>query len=155
MPDTFGTDFFFSVVNPDDLRQWKGFRWDSGDLFDFGERVIRAYEAAGVDATDKMLVASDALDLPVILDAHERFGTRLRMSYGWGTGLTNDLLDNVMVGDRWFGPMSLVIKPTRANGRGLVKLSDNPAKAVGDPSDVERYKRAAAYGAHAAVAVKY
>ena len=35
------------------------------------------------------------------------------MSYGWGTGLTNDLLDNVMIGDRWFGPMSLVVKPTR------------------------------------------
>ena len=74
------------------------------------------------------------------------------MSYGWGTGLTNDLLDNVMVGDSWWGPMSLVVKPTRANGRGLVKLSDNPAKAVGSPEDVARYRRAAAYGEHPFVA---
>ena len=51
--------------------------------------------------------------------------------------------------------MSLVIKPTHANGRGLVKLSDNPAKAVGDPADVERYKRAAAYAEREAVAPKY
>jgi nicotinate phosphoribosyltransferase len=51
-----------------------------------------------------------------------------------------------MVGSRWFGPMSLVVKPTRANGNGLVKLSDNPAKAVGQPDDVARYKRAASYG---------
>ena len=155
LPDTFGTDFFFDVVTGDDLRRWKGFRWDSGDLFDFGERVIRAYDAAGIDSKDKMLVASDALDLPVILAAHERFNGRLRMSYGWGTGLTNDLLDNVTIDGRWYGPMSLVVKPTRANGRGLVKLSDNPAKAVGESADVERYKRAAEYGDHKTVAVKY
>jgi nicotinate phosphoribosyltransferase len=102
-----------------------------------------------------MLVASDALDLPLILDVQEQLGARIGLSYGWGTGLTNDLLGNVMIGDRWFGPMSLVIKPTRANGRGLVKLSDNPAKAVGQPDDVARYKRAAAYRDREFVELKY
>ena len=130
-------------------------RWDSGDLFDFGERMIRAYEAAGIDPKEKMLVPSDALDLPIILEAHDRFGGRIRASYGWGTGLTNDLLDNVMVGDQWFGPMSLVVKPTRANGRGLVKLSDNPAKAIGAPEDVARYKRAADYREQPFVAPRF
>ena len=77
------------------------------------------------------------------------------MSYGWGTGLTNDLLDNVMIGDRWFGPLSLVVKATRANGRGLVKLSDNPAKAIGEPHDIERYKRAAGYHDRQAVELRY
>jgi nicotinate phosphoribosyltransferase len=155
LPDTFGTEFFFTVVTEDDLRRWKGFRWDSGDLSAFGERVIRAYQAAGVDPAEKMLVPSDALDLPAILAAQEQFGGRIRVSYGWGTGLTNDLLDNVMSDGCWFGPMSLVVKPTRANGRGLVKLSDNPAKAVGDPADVARYQRAASYGPHEFVAPKY
>jgi nicotinate phosphoribosyltransferase len=116
---------------------------------------VQAYQEIGVDPSEKMLVASDALDLPLILEAQQRFGGRIRMSYGWGTGLTNDLLENVMIGDRWFGPMSLVVKPTHANGRGLVKLSDNPAKAVGRPEDVERYKRAARYADRPAVAVKY
>jgi nicotinate phosphoribosyltransferase len=155
LPDTFGTDFFFSVVTADDLRRWKGFRWDSGELRGFGDRVIREYDAVGADAKEKMLVASDALDLPVILDADRYFNGRLRMSYGWGTGLTNDLLDGIMVGGRWFGPMSLVVKPIRANGRGLVKLSDNPSKAVGDPDDVERYKRAAGYRERPATKLKY
>jgi nicotinate phosphoribosyltransferase len=155
LPDTFGTDFFLTVVTPDDLRRWKGFRWDSGDLPQFGDRIIAAYEQVDVDPREKMLVASDALDLPVILDAHRHFDGRLRVSYGWGTGLTNDLLDNVMIGDRWFGPMSLVVKPTHADGRGLVKLSDNPAKAVGRPEDVARYKRAAAYRDRPATALKY
>ena len=79
----------------------------------------------------------------------------MRVSYGWGTGLTNDLLDDVMVGDRWFGAMSLVVKPTRVRGRGLVKLSDNPAKAVGHPDDIARYKRAAAYRDRPAAELKY
>jgi nicotinate phosphoribosyltransferase len=47
------------------------------------------------------------------------------------------------------------VKPTRANGRGLVKLSDNPAKAIGEPQDVERYKRTAAYRDRQAVELKY
>jgi nicotinate phosphoribosyltransferase len=155
LPDTFGTELFFAVVTHDDLRRWKGFRWDSGDLFEFGDRIIRAYDTIGIDAREKMLVASDALDLPVILEAQQHFDGRVRMTYGWGTGLTNDLLDGVMIGDRWFGPMSLVVKPTRANGRRLVKLSDNPRKAVGEPEDVERYKRAADYQEHRATELKY
>jgi nicotinate phosphoribosyltransferase len=155
LPDTFGTDFFLTLVGPDDLRQWKGFRWDSGDLGEFGERIVRLYEEHGIDPKEKVLVPSDALDLSVILDAQQRFGGRIRMSYGWGTGLTNDLLDNVMMGDRWFGPLSLVVKATHANGRGLVKLSDNPAKAIGEPKDVERYKRTAAYRDRQAVELKY
>jgi nicotinate phosphoribosyltransferase len=155
LPDTFGSDVFFSVVTPDDLLRWKGFRWDSGDLLRFAERVIGTYENTGIEPREKLLVASDALDLPAILDAQQRLGGRIRISYGWGTGLTNDLLDNVMVGDRWFGPMSLVIKPVNANGRPLVKLSDNPAKAIGEPADVARYKRAAGYVDRQAVLPKY
>ena len=155
LPDTFGTDFFFKVVTDEDLRRWKGFRWDSGDAIQFGGRIIGAYEQIGVNPNDKILVASDALDLPMILDVQRQLGTRIRVSYGWGTGLTNDLLENAMVGNHWFGPMSLVVKPTRANGRGLVKLSDNPAKAVGHPDDVARYKRAAAYGDRPVSKLKY
>jgi len=90
-----------------------------------------------------------------MLHARKAFAGRIRVSYGWGTGLTNDFLDNAMVGGRWFGPMSLVIKPTHANGRPLVKLSDNPAKAVGRPYDIARYKRAAAYRERPATDVKY
>jgi nicotinate phosphoribosyltransferase len=146
---------FFSVVTDDDLQRWRGFRWDSGPMIEFGERVIAAYRAIGIAADEKALVLSDALDLPAIIEAQERFAGRIQVSFGWGTGLTNDFLDNVMVGETWWGPMSLVIKPTRANGRGLVKLSDNPAKAIGRPADVERYKRAASYAEHQFVAPRY
>ena len=155
LPDTFGTDFFFTVLTADDLKRWKGFRWDSGNLFEFAGRIINAYQNADINSRDKMLVASDALELPLILESHDRLIDRIRLSYGWGTGLTNDVLDNVMIGDSWFGPLSLVVKPTQADGRGLVKLSDNPAKAVGAPNDIIRYKRAAEYAERQPTALKY
>jgi nicotinate phosphoribosyltransferase len=47
------------------------------------------------------------------------------------------------------------MKATRANGRGLVKLSDNPAKALGDPADIERYRQAASYTTREGVLPKY
>lgn len=155
LPDTFGTDFFMDVVTAEDLRRWKGFRWDSGDPRQFGDRIIAAYAQIGVDPNEKMIVASDALDLPAILDIQDYFGGRIHVTYGWGTGLTNDLLENAVIGDKWFGPMSLVVKPTRANGRTLVKLSDNPAKAIGEPDDIARYRRAARYRQRPAIEVKY
>jgi nicotinate phosphoribosyltransferase len=109
LPDTFGTEWFLTVVTADDLERWKGFRWDSGDVLRFGDRIIRAYEQIGVDPAEKMLVASDALDLPLILEIREHFGARIRVSYGWGTGLTNDLLDNVMVG-QYVGILGIIIQ---------------------------------------------
>jgi nicotinate phosphoribosyltransferase len=145
LPDTFGSDHFFRLLTPEDLKDWKGFRWDSGDPFEFGDKVIALYERHGIDPKEKLLIPSDGLELETILRLHNYFNGRIKMSYGWGTNLTNDLMDNVWRDDYWYGPLSLVVKPASANGRGLVKLSDNLAKAIGAPADVERYKRAAGY----------
>ena len=38
-------------------------------------------------------------------------------------------------------PISLVCKVVSANGRPAVKLSDNPEKATGEPSEIEHYLR--------------
>jgi nicotinate phosphoribosyltransferase len=38
-------------------------------------------------------------------------------------------------------PISIVCKVTSVDGRPAVKLSDNPEKATGSPSEVERYLR--------------
>ena len=47
-------------------------------------------------------------------------------------------------------PFSLVCKAVSANGRPTVKLSDNPAKAIGPADQVERYKRVFGVGAQVA-----
>lgn len=38
-------------------------------------------------------------------------------------------------------PFSLVCKAVSAEGRPTVKLSDNPNKAMGPQSEIDRYKR--------------
>jgi nicotinate phosphoribosyltransferase len=65
----------------------------------------------------------------------------VRLSFGWGTNLTNDFRDCDPDGQPGLEPISLVCKVTSANGRPAVKLSDNPAKATGDPAEIARYLR--------------
>ena len=137
LPDTFGTESFLKIVSPDMLRDWKGPRQDSGDSIVEGEQWIKAYKDIGVDSRTKLMVPSDGLELGLMLKIEKHFRDRLMVSFGWGTNLTNDL---------GFKPLSLVIKATTANGIGLVKLSNNPAKALGSPDDVARYKRVFGYG---------
>jgi nicotinate phosphoribosyltransferase len=66
---------------------------------------------------------------------------RIRFSAGWGTLLTNDFRDCNPQGGPGFDPPRLVCKLSEANGRPAVKLSDNLAKALGPPAEIERYRR--------------
>jgi len=74
-----------------------------------------------------------------ILELQALFNGRVRVSFGWGTLLTNDFKG--LVHDDALKPFSLVCKVVNADGRPTVKLSDNPNKAVGPTEEVERYKR--------------
>ena len=55
--------------------------------------------------------------------------------------LTNDFRGCDPAGGSGFDPVSLICKVTEADGRPAVKLSDNYAKALGLPSEIERYRR--------------
>ncbi len=136
LSDTFGTDFFLRIMTSEQACNWKGLRQDSGDPFEIGEKIISFYEKCDVDSREKMIVFSDGLDIDLIFRLADHFSKRIKCTFGWGTNLTNDL---------GLRTLSLVVKAIRANGRGLVKLSDKLAKAIGIPQDVERYKRACGY----------
>lgn len=131
LTDTFGSSFFFKDMTQEQARLWRGLRHDSGDPLDFGEQAIRFYQDYGIDPKGKLLVFSDGLDLQTILKIRDRFHGRINISFGWGTNLTNDL---------GYPALSLVVKVIEAAGHGTVKLSDNLAKAQGDPALVEWYK---------------
>ena len=85
------------------------------------------------------MIFSDGLDVEKIEELHRQFRGRVRVSFGWGTLLTNDFR-GLTPGDA-LAPFSLVCKAIAANGRPTVKLSDNPNKAMGPGLEVERYKR--------------
>ncbi|HZQ71077.1 MAG TPA: nicotinate phosphoribosyltransferase [Terriglobales bacterium] len=167
LPDTFGTTQFLRGA-PEWAADWTGQRMDSKDPFIAGDEFIDWLKARGRDPREKLIIASDALDVDEILRLHAYFsgrpvnGTvlddfrsakdfhdrmkwlperRIRFSAGWGTLLTNDFRDCDPSGNNGFDPVSLICKVSDVEGRPAVKLSDNYAKAMGPPSEVEHYRR--------------
>jgi nicotinate phosphoribosyltransferase len=150
LPDTFGTAGFLQNA-PDWLAGWTGIRIDSGDPATAAELAITWWQERGEDPRGKRIIFSDGLDVDKIRKLHQQFSGRVNVSFGWGTLLTNDFRD--LVPDDSLAPFSLVCKAVEANGRPTVKLSDNPNKAMGPASEIERYKRVFDVGQQRAQAV--
>jgi nicotinate phosphoribosyltransferase len=133
-----------------------------------GDEYIEWLKARGREPKEKLVIASDTLDVDDILGLHAYFGgklqagttagdfrsaadfldrqkwnpdRRIRFSAGWGTLLTNDFRGCDPSGGSGFDPTSLIAKVSTAEGRPAVKLSDNYAKALGTPAEIERYRR--------------
>ena len=138
LPDTFGSEGFLENA-PDWLAGWTGIRIDSGDPVKGGEMAIDWWKSRGEDPREKRIIFSDGLDVEKIVELYAHFQGRVKVSFGWGTLLTNDFR-GLVPGDA-LAPFSLVCKAVSANGRPTVKLSDNPEKAMGPPDEIERYKR--------------
>jgi len=138
LPDTYGSAGFLEGA-PDWLAGWTGIRIDSGDPATGAETAIRWWQDRGEDPRKKLVIFSDGLDVDRILALHRQFHGRVKVSFGWGTLLTNDFRG--LVPGNGLEPFSLVCKAVAANGRPTVKLSDNPAKATGPADEIARYKR--------------
>lgn len=138
LPDTYGTKGFLDNA-PDWLAKWTGIRIDSGDPENTAEYALSWWQARGEDPKQKLLIFSDGLDVDKIEHLHRKFHGRAKISFGWGTMLTNDFID--LVPNNALAPFSLVCKAISANGKPTVKLSDNPNKAMGPTAEIERYKR--------------
>jgi nicotinate phosphoribosyltransferase len=140
LPDTFGTSTFLRNA-PDWIADWTGFRPDSKPPVEGGEEIMAWWRARGRDPREKLLIFSDGLDLENIISTYRHFHSRVRLSFGWGTNLTNDFEGCSPVPMPQLKALSLVCKVTSANGFPAVKLSDVPDKATGVPSEVQRYIR--------------
>ena len=138
LPDTFGTVNFLKHA-PEWVADWTGLRVDSIDPIIGGELAIDWWLKCGQDPKKKLIIFSDGLDTDDIIRIHKHFYGRVRIAYGWGTLLTNDFRG--LAPDRSLDPISVVCKVISANGNPTVKLSDNPAKAMGPADQIERYRR--------------
>ena len=138
LPDTYGTEGFLRRA-PDWLAGWTGIRIDSGDPAQGAETAIRWWQERGEDPKGKLVIFSDGLDVGKIAELQQQFHGRVKVSFGWGTLLTNDFRG--LTPEDSLAPFSLVCKAVSANGRPTVKLSDNPEKAMGPDAEIARYKR--------------
>ncbi|MEO1948747.1 nicotinate phosphoribosyltransferase [Thioclava sp.] len=150
LPDTYGTKGFLDHA-PDWLAGWTGIRIDSGDPATGAEIAIDWWKARGEDPRQKLVIFSDGLTVDKIRELHAQFAGRVKVSFGWGTLLTNDFRG--LVPHDALAPFSLVCKAVEADGRPTVKLSDNPAKAMGPEDEIARYKRVFEVGQQQAMKV--
>jgi len=140
LPDNFGTAAFLRDA-PDWIADWTGFRPDSAPPIEGGEKILSWWREKGKDPKQKLLIFSDGLEVETIEQAYRHFKGKVRMSFGWGTNLTNDFEGCAPTETKSLDAISLVCKVSEANGRPAVKLSDNPAKATGDEKEIKRYLR--------------
>ena len=138
LPDTYGTEGFLKNA-PDWLAGWTGIRIDSGDPATAAEVAIKWWQDRGEDPRGKLIIFSDGLDVQKIIELQSQFAGRAKISFGWGTLLTNDFRG--LTEHDALAPFSLVCKAIKADGYPTVKLSDNPNKAMGPMDQIDRYKR--------------
>ena len=121
LSDTYGMDAFLRDFDMYFCKLFDGARHDSGDPFDWGERLIAHYAKNRVDARSKTLIFSDQLSFPLAIDIARRFHARAKTAFGIGTNLTNDVS---------LEPINIVLKMTECNGQPVAKVSDSPGKTM-------------------------
>jgi len=131
LTDTFTTEAFFEDFDHVLARAFAGVRHDSGDPIKFGHDVIAHYKKLNIDPRTKVIIFSDGLDIPLAIKIFKEFTGRIGISFGIGTNLTNDL---------GVTPLNIVIKLIECNNKPVIKLSDNPNKAIGDPAMIKIVK---------------
>ncbi|MEO6925472.1 MAG: nicotinate phosphoribosyltransferase [Rhodanobacter sp.] len=119
LSDVYGLNAFLRDFDMYFCKLFDGTRHDSGDPFEWGEKVLAHYQENRVDPRNKVLVFSDGLDIPRVMQLYSHFRGRCLLAFGVGTNLTND------VGPT---PLNIVIKMIRCNGQPVAKLSDSPGK---------------------------
>ena len=133
LTDTITTDLFLLDFNRAMVNNYTGVRHDSGDPYEWGEKIIAHYEKYGVDPKTKLLLFSDSLDFEKAQALYDYFRDKAKVSFGIGTFCSNDTCEKAL---------NIVIKLQTVNGRAVAKLSDTPGKAMcRDPQYLEYLKR--------------
>ena len=133
LTDTVTTDLFLLDFNRANANNYTGVRHDSGDPYEWGEKIIKHYEGYGIDPKTKLLLFSDSLDFDRAQALFDHFKARAKVSFGIGTFCTNDTEA---------GALNIVIKLQYVNGRPVAKLSDTPGKAMCMDEEYLKYLRA-------------
>ena len=121
LTDTITTDLFLLDFNRSMVNNYSGVRHDSGDPYEWGEKMIAHYKSYGVDPKTKLLLFSDSLNFDSAQELYDYFRNKTKVSFGIGTFVSNDTAAEAL---------NIVIKLQYVNGRPVAKLSDNPAKAM-------------------------
>lgn len=120
LTDTIGTNVFLKDFQQTYATLFSGVRHDSGDPFEWGNKILRHYQKLGIDPKTKTLLFSDSLDFERATKLYKAFKPYTNVAFGIGTFLSNPLPD----------PLNIVMKVTMCNGSPIAKISDAPGKGI-------------------------
>lgn len=121
LTDAITTDCFLKDFQLTYATLFSGVRHDSGDPYEWGEKMIDYYRSLGIDANSKTLLFSDSLNFEKAHNLNNHFNGRAKVAFGIGTYLSNDT--NVPA-------LNIVMKTTACNGQDVAKISDTPGKGM-------------------------
>lgn len=121
LTDTITTDCFLKDFQLTYATLFNGVRHDSGDPFEFGDKMINHYESLGINPKTKTLLFSDSLDFKKADELFRYFNGRVNVAFGIGTYISNDTCVK---------PLNIVMKVTECGGSPVAKISDAPGKSV-------------------------
>ena len=134
LTDTLGTDLFLLDFDRANCNNYTGVRHDSGDPYEWGEKMIAHYEKYGIDPKTKLLLFSDSLNFDKAQTLYDYFKDKTKVSFGIGTFVSNDTMVNAL---------NIVIKLQYVNGRPVAKISDAPGKAMCQDNGYLEYLKSA------------
>ena len=133
LTDAITTDCFLKDFQLTYATLFSGVRHDSGDPFEWGEKMISHYEGLGIDPKTKTLLFSDSLNFEKADKLYNYFKDRIKVVFGIGTYLANDTCVE---------PLNIVMKTTYCNGMDVAKISDTSGKGMcKNPAYVEYLQR--------------
>jgi nicotinate phosphoribosyltransferase len=130
LTDAITTDCFLKDFQLTYATLFSGVRHDSGDPYEWGDKMIDHYNKLGIDAKTKTLLFSDSLDFERADKLFRYFNGRAKVAFGIGTYLSNDTE---------VSPLNIVMKTTKCNGQDVAKISDTLGKGMCKNPDYVEY----------------
>ena len=135
LTDTLGTDLFLLDFDRSMASTFTGVRNDSGDPYEWGEKMIEHWKKFGIDPKTKTLLFSNSLTFYQAQELYNYFKDKAQVGFGIGGHVCTDAPGVT--------PLNIVIKLQYVDGQPVAKLSDDSGKTLcRDDNYVDYLKRA-------------
>lgn len=121
LTDTITTDCFLRDFQLTYATLFSGVRHDSGDPYEWGDKMIAHYNSLGINPRTKTLLFSDSLDFERATALYDYFKDKAKVAFGIGTFISNDTDEEAL---------NIVMKTTKCNGMDVAKISDVVGKGM-------------------------
>ena len=121
LTDTITTDCFLRDFQLTYATLFSGVRHDSGDPYEWGDKMIAHYNNLEINPRTKTLLFSDSLDFERATALYDYFKDKAKVAFGIGTFISNDTDEEAL---------NIVMKTTKCNGMDVAKISDVAGKGM-------------------------